>query len=313
VAVVLLLQNPKIAVLLATLNGAHFLEAQLSSLAHQVGFDLHIFASDDGSIDGTAEMVRQLCDRFGFALTEFNGPQKGFSENFRNLILRVPLDFDAYCFCDQDDVWLDDKLARSFAAIGSAHHNEPVLHCSRTMMISETDEPLGLSPAFLKPPSFANALVQSIAGGNTMMMNMSAMSLMKQASLRGSYTSHDWAAYQLISGAGGLVVYELEPLTQYRQHGNNSVGGNVGFAASFERLVLGLKGRYRDWNEVNWAFLSANRSLLTKDAIQKLKQFRRARSRVFGVRMRALWRSGCYRQTQRGTISLWIACALRKM
>ncbi|NJR13158.1 MAG: glycosyltransferase [Phyllobacteriaceae bacterium] len=133
----------------------------------QQGAELQLYVSDDGSTDETLARIEAFQRRTGFPVTLLDGPASGFAENFRSLINRVPDDFDHVCFCDQDDVWFDDKIARSIAALAALPAGQAALYCSRTLMISESGRPGGMSPAFGRRPGFGNALVQSLAGGNT--------------------------------------------------------------------------------------------------------------------------------------------------
>jgi hypothetical protein len=135
--------------------------------------------------------------------------------------------------------------------MGSAETQEPILYCSRTGLIDEMGTDIGLSVDFRKPPQFRNALVQNIAGGNTMVMNRAAFVLVKEAASRTSFVSHDWWTYMIVTGAGGAILYSCQSDTLYRQHAGNSVGSNQGIAARLRRLILLFQGRYRRWNDRN--------------------------------------------------------------
>src|SRR3546814_1588664 len=99
------------------------------------------------------------------------------------------------------------------------------------------------------PTRRSSDLVQSIAGGNTMVFNRSAHVLLQEAGDLLNLPSHDWWAYQLISGAGGRVYYDAEPNVLYRQHEANIVGSNSGISARLTRIRLLLGGRFHQWNE----------------------------------------------------------------
>src|ERR1700733_8685046 len=112
---------PRIAVLLCTYNGARFLPAQLDSLAAQTFADWQLFVSDDGSSDDTFAIVAQYQDRLGVAPVQVRkGPCQGFVKNFLSLACDPSLAFDYYAYCDQDDVWEPDKLARAGERLSSA-------------------------------------------------------------------------------------------------------------------------------------------------------------------------------------------------
>jgi glycosyltransferase involved in cell wall biosynthesis len=303
-----------VAILLATRKGAAFLDDQLRSLAAQTHPSIDIWASDDGSTDGTVAILSDWHGRWNkgsFSISE--GPRSGFAENFRTLISTEAADADFFAYCDQDDLWEAGKLATALAWMRTQDGSLPLLFCSRTLTISESGTVIGMSPLFSRPPSFRNALVQSLAGGNTMVLNRAARDLVAKASRRARFVSHDWWAYQLVTGAGGIVRYSPEPLVRYRQHAENLVGANNSWRARLARLRLLLGGQFAEWTEVNLAGLESNRDLLTPDAIAVMELFNRARKGNLPTSMASLLRSGVYRQTLKGTLALWAALAFGLM
>lgn len=138
-----------------------------------------------------------------------------------------------------------------------------LLYCSRTENIDESGKELKTtSPLFQKEPSFANALVQSIAGGNTMVFNKKALHLLQTAGIQ-KVISHDWWAYLLITGAGGSVFYDPKPQVKYRQHDKNLIGANVSFLTRTKRLKMLTQGAFRDWNTFNINALQSNKDHLS--------------------------------------------------
>jgi len=259
--------GPTVTIVMATYQGERFLTEQLSSIAAQTHRNWRLFVSDDGSTDKTRAIVREL----GAALRGRNevdlvdGPRKGFVANFLTSICRAP-ETDYYAFSDQDDVWEPDKLERALSILQRVPKDRPALYCGRTCIIDVAGRSIGLSPAFLRPPSFANALVQSIGGGNTMVMNHAARELLRAAGPDIDVVSHDWWTYQFVSGAGGAVHYDLEPRLRYRQHASNSIGANNTFGARCKRLWLLLfEGRFKQWTDRNVRALGQVRHLLTRE------------------------------------------------
>ena len=122
--------------------------------------------------------------------------------------------------------------------------------------------------------------------------------------------AHDWWAYQLVSGAGGAVIYDPEPCVDYRQHPGNLIGGNQGPRAKGARLRQLFAGRLAEWTDVNLAALEAAWPLLTPEARAKVALMRRARGRASSP-ARANRRLALYRQTRAGNLSLWLAGAAR--
>lgn len=304
--------TPRIAVLLATFNGAAFLEPQLASLAAQDVPHLDVIASDDGSTDGTVSILRAWQDRWtGGTFTVVDGPARGFADNFRALLCRSHADVDYLAFADQDDVWDADKLSAAVAAL--AGKAGPALYGARTRRVDAHLRPLGLSPLFTRPPHFRNAVVQSLAGGNTMVLNRAGIELVRESARRTGFVSHDWWCYLIVSGAGGEVIYDPVPRLAYRQHGRNLVGDNTSPAARLRRLRMLLDGQLQSWTELNLAALDACADLLTEEARTTVAQLKSIRG-TGGLRaLRLLRESGIYRQLFGGRLTLALAALLRKV
>ena len=111
--------TPLAAILLCTYNGARFLAEQLDSLEAQTHQNWIVISSDDGSTDQTLEILYQYQAKWPAGkLTIRSGPQKGFCQNFLSLACDPEIKADYYAFCDQDDVWLIDKLKMGINNIG---------------------------------------------------------------------------------------------------------------------------------------------------------------------------------------------------
>jgi len=173
-------------------------------------------------------------------------------------------------------------------------------------------KPCGESQSYVFPKMFRNALVQSIAGGNTMVFNRTAKHLLEKAGPICS-TSHDWWTYQLVTGAGGKVVFDLSPYILYRQHPEALIGKNTSITAKLERLTMVMKGQFRQWNELNVEALNQVRYLLTDDSCETLDLFMKLRHASLRDRMRLLGVAGLYRQTKKGTLSLIFATIFGKV
>jgi glycosyltransferase involved in cell wall biosynthesis len=300
-----------VAILMGTWNGARFLGEQLATIAAQSHRDWRLVVSDDGSTDDTRAVLAAFAAGAGAGRVEVrDGPRAGFAANFLTLAGDPAIRADFYAFADQDDLWHADRLARGLARLGGLPPGVPALAGGRTTLVDEAGRPVGVSPEFRAPPSFANALVQSIAGGNTMLFNARAKRLF-EAVPDVAVVAHDWWAYQLVSGAGGTVVYDPEPFVAYRQHGANLIGGNQGFRARGARLRMLLAGRMAEWTDTNLAALERARALLTPEAAAKVALLREARGRRLLPRLALLRRLALYRQTRAGTASLWLAGAAR--
>lgn len=303
-----------VAILMGTYNGARFLADQLSSIERQGHRNWTLYASDDGSQDDTIPMLEATRVQWGDGrLHILQGPRRGFVANFLSLACRPDVSADFFAWCDQDDIWREDKLHVALAWLSTIPHDIPALYCGRTETISQVGASEGFSPLFRRPPAFANALVQSIAGGNTMVFNQSARVLLQEAGDLMKLPSHDWWAYQLISGAGGAIYYDAEPKVLYRQHEANIVGSNSGFLARLTRIRQMLEGRLHHWNEQTLPALDSMRHRLTRQSEITLSRFKSARERKLPLRVFGCIRSGIYRQTTLGTLGLFAAIIMKKI
>lgn len=306
--------GPKIAILLCTYNGQHFLEQQLQSIQRQTWLNWQVAISDDGSSDGTLAIARRYQQAWGTdRLCVYTGPCRGFAHNFMSITCRTEIEADFYAWCDQDDIWREDKLQAASAWLQSIAVEIPALYLGRTELISETAAPLGYSPLFRRAPSFANALVQNIGGGNTMVFNRAACQLLRQAGAPQAIVSHDWWAYLLVTGVGGHVRYDTTPHVLYRQHGRNLVGANSSWTARWVRLCMLFQGRFKNWNSINIAGLERFEPQLTEDNRRRLDSFKRLRHQTLLLRLITLLRSGVYRQTLLGNLGLMVAVVFKRL
>ena len=309
-----IIKNNKICILLGTYNGAKFLEEQLDSIASQTHQNWVVVASDDGSTDDTLHILIEYQHRWGSERLEIrNGPQKGFAHNFLGMACDSSINADYYAFCDQDDVWLPEKLAVAINHIGlNAKAKQPYVYCGRTRYVSETLKPIGESPLFVFPRAFRNALVQSIAGGNTMVFNQSTKLLLEKIGVF-EVAAHDWWLYLLVKAVGGKVFYDPMPHILYRQHAGALIGSNNSTAARFERVVWLMQGRFKRWNTLHVNALTQVKSLMTAECSELLEQFIRLRDSHILHRFRMIEVCGLYRQSWRGTLSLYLAAVLNKI
>jgi len=307
-------QAPLVAILLGTKDGAEFLDEQVQSIAAQDHGRIDIWASDDDSNDDTLEILKRWASKWTKGRFEvLKGPCRGFAENYRSLILKEDIRADYFAFCDQDDVWEPNRLSAAIRHMAGRRADIAQMFCSRTLTISADGKVMGASPLFHRPPSFGNALVQSIAGANTMIFNEVARDVLMKASKRVSFVSHDWWTYMILTGAGGDVHYTPEPLVRYRQHAHNAVGQNRSMLARIDRFKRLFSGAFFDWTTANLNGLAINRDLLTPEALTSLELFSNARRGNMVQRVKRLRASGVHRQNPSHTFAMTIAAMLGKL
>ncbi|MEJ5864511.1 glycosyltransferase family 2 protein [Pseudomonas farsensis] len=308
------LENDHVAILMCTYNGGAFLRAQLDSISSQSHGDWSLHVSDDGSTDGTHELLRSFQHLQGAHRVHlYAGPGIGFVANFLSLTCREGIHAQFFAWSDQDDVWHEDKLQVALKWLRRVPAERPALYCGRTQIVCEAGAHRTFSPRFTFAPHFRNALVQSIAGGNTMVFNLSARALLVEAGWHVAVPSHDWWCYQLVCGAEGEVRYDPRPWLMYRQHAGNIIGSNTGLNNQLKRCRMLLEGKLRGWNTQNICALEKMQHRFDEKHRRSLALFKAARQQRLPWRLLNLLRARLYRQTLMGNIGLFAAALLKKI
>ena len=303
-----------VAILLCTMQGHTFLREQLDSIGAQTHLAWSVWASDDSPDPRTHAILTAYQARLGpDRLSICHGPRKGFAANFLSLACNDAISADYFAYADQDDIWESDKLERAVQWLQTVPDDVPALYCGRTLKVDESNQELGFSPLFTRPPGFANALVQSIASGNTMVFNRAARHLLQIAGPALPVAAHDWWTYLLVSGAGGQVFYDPLPTVRYRQHEDNLIGTKGHWRKRLAHGWLLLRGNFRKWNEINVTALQTMRSHLTAANQGRLDAFSKGREGGLFSRLAYCRRAGVYRQSWVGNLGLMAAVVLKRI
>lgn len=117
----------KASIALCTYNGERFLREQLASLSAQTVRPFEVIVCDDGSFDGSLEIVKRFAEMAPFPVKVFeNKHNLGYVKNFEQAITRC--DGDVIFLCDQDDVWHVEKIERCLEVFDTSHEVGLVLH-----------------------------------------------------------------------------------------------------------------------------------------------------------------------------------------
>lgn len=248
-----------IAVLLATYNGEKFIKEQLQSIQNQSYSDWQVFIRDDGSTDETVAIVKAMSrqDERIHILTSVEGGGSA-KKNFAAIhsYVKENYHFSYFMFCDQDDVWLPDKMQRSIEKIRQAEQNSgrqtPILVHTDLKVVDEKLNTLGES--FMKyralDPGVRDVnhlLAQNNVTGCTMLWNR-ALNDKINLNIEG-IAMHDW--WVSVSAALlGKIVYVDTPTILYRQHGDNTIGAtkvnSIGFVSKRLRHVSHIMDTIRN-------------------------------------------------------------------
>jgi len=304
-----------VAVLMAAYNGAEFLAEQLDSLAAQTHKNWRLWVSDDGSTDVTLDILRRYQEAWGEDRLHISqGPGRGFQHNFLALTAQEHMAADYFAWCDQDDIWLPEKLNRALAVLTPCGQERPALYCGRTTLMDCHGRDYALSfPMNWRSPGFLNALLQYSGGGNTMVFNRPAKALIAAGS-QFELASHDWWAYQVVSGCGGRLVYDPEPFVRYRQHGKNVVGCTRGLLNLWNRHKRMFTGEWRRLVGLQLAALQKAALALTPEnrrCLEILVELRQLKNPF--KRLRRFLGGGFYRQSRLDQAALYWVVLLGKI
>jgi glycosyltransferase involved in cell wall biosynthesis len=298
-------------VLLSTFNGERFLADQLDSILCQDGVDVRLTIRDDGSTDGTRDLLARYAadDRVRLILDNNLGLPAAY---FRLLDL-APSDGEYFALADQDDIWLPHKLRRAVDHLAehSSQSSDPAMYCARVQLVDEQDRDIQLKELPRRPLDFANALTQNMATGCTIVFNSAARRILI-GRWPESAVMHDAWIYLVVSGTG-TVVYDPEVTVRYRQHGGNVVGiGRTAlrrFAGRVARqLAPGGAGAH---GRQNAQLADTHAGLLHADAQAALDDFLECRASIKKRAWYALHGSA-HRQTRGSDVIFRVLYLLRR-
>lgn len=231
----------KVAILLPTFNGEKYLAAQLDSLFAQSHSNFIIVHRDDNSSDGTVSLIDSYrnCNPERLYTIDNNGENLGVCGSF-SLLMQYVLDhkselglLQAYMmFCDQDDIWVNDKISIQAHAMLEAESNNPelpILVHSDLQVVSQAGQLI--SESFMhyqglnaERNAFSNLLVSNLVTGCTALINESLVT--RSLPIPNKAIMHDWWI-ALVGSAFGKSVYINRALVLYRQHESNTLGAKL--------------------------------------------------------------------------------------
>ena len=127
----------KVNILLSTYNGEQYLKEQVKSIQDQTFQDWQLLIRDDGSTGGTVEIRQELVaqdERIRF-INQGAIENLGVIKSFHTLLKYEKADL--YCFSDQDDVWLPEKIALQVEEAEKHPQEEPLLVYTDLKVVDE--------------------------------------------------------------------------------------------------------------------------------------------------------------------------------
>lgn len=240
------MKKKKVNILLATYNGSNYIGQQLESLVNQTYENIDIYVRDDCSTDNTKEIISEFINRHNdkkIFLIDSN-INLGYPNCFIE-ILRLSEEVEYYAFCDQDDVWFNDKIDNAVKCLDKLNKKIPLLYYSS---VDYYDEKLN----FVRHSRFASSLHRNRAdldlqkfllGGEPLGMtfvfnNITAKALLSADNdKRGCFKDGFIKTY---AASCGEIVYDPQPSAKYRRH-SGAVTGNNNPAGKINRYINGIR------------------------------------------------------------------------
>jgi len=285
---------PKISIIMSAYNGAEHLPQQISSILNQSYRDWQLFIRDDNSSDNTLDIIESYARRYPDKVNVIRDKKRniGISKSFLSLLNYVESDY--VMFCDQDDIWLPDKIKITFDKMRETEEkfglSTPVLIHTDLKVV---DKRLNIvSDSFWryqhlnpeKGKTLNRLLVQNVVTGCTMMINRALKNKIrffpKQAIM------HDWWA-SLVAAAFGKIDYVPTSTILYKQHDNSSIGAKewgMGYMMKMARPRSGIKATLQKTRIQAGAFLDTFRNELTSEYLNLLDAYSTLDNQAFLIK-----------------------------
>ena len=238
-----------ITVLLAVYNGEKYLKEQIESILNQSVKDVKIIIRDDGSTDNSGEIIESYCKEYPDRISCIKGKATGSAQkNFAELLKNC--DSDYIMFCDQDDVWLSDKIEKTYNSMLQAEQNGDIPVLVHTDLKVVDDKLCEIAPSFFefqkliqKDITLPKLLVQNYVTGCTIMVNRALKE--KCGDIPDECIMHDWWL-ALVAVLFGKLVCVDDATMLYRQHAANQVGAKAAYGLSFIKRKLATLDKVRE-------------------------------------------------------------------
>lgn len=273
----------KVAVLMATYNGARFIREQIDSILCQTYKDFDLIIRDDGSSDETIDIIGEYLKYSNITLIENNTGIHGQRNNFGKLFrYAVEKGYDEILFSDQDDIWYADKIQISLEHLRK--YEGPALVTTNIENWSMTTNRSAVEIDKIYSCSFESLLVQNWFWGCTMALNSGLIKLVKD--IPGFIENHDYWVALVASFFEVNIDYIEEPSMKHRLHDRNVTAADG--ARSFKGRIAKIKNellkkefrqsKYQEWDELYEYFkeYENNKHLLSLEKLYHARGIRGA-------------------------------------
>jgi len=273
-----------ISILMATYNGQSYIARQIESILRQSCQDFVLYINDDASTDNTFHIAHKFASEFPEKIKISQNAENSGSAKYNFIDMMIAHKSDYVMLCDQDDVWLPDKIELTLAEMrrmeSKYSSDTPILVHTDLRVVSE-DLNRVISPSFKEAMNadysrtkLRDQIIQNTLTGCTVMYNRSLAGLIDKKP--GFMIMHDWWLMLIAAAFGQISSLDAQTLL-YRQHGENAIG-----AKDVRKLTYKIN-KLRQYEDVKRAlsetylqaksFLDTYKSKLTSEQIELLETY----------------------------------------
>lgn len=303
----------QVSIVLATYNGASYVEEQIDSILKNTFTDWTLEIYDDGSTDRTLEILEEYQNQYPDKIVVYrNYDNLGVTLNFLEGVRRASGEY--IMFCDQDDVWLPDKIEKTLQRLKEREaergKSTPIVVFTDAKLVDGvlrtiSDSFFGYNGLDTQKLDLAHLLIENKVIGCTTMFNKALAEKLFRLPVNARY--HDWWI-GLVGATFGEVNFLDEPTMLYRQHGDNAVG-----AQSFWRYVISriknLKEQRQSLIENErqaWEFYEIYKDMLLEEQGQIIRDFANIHSVNWFERRDRLFRYGFWKSGKLRNIGVFL-------
>lgn len=291
----------EVSIVMATYNGASYLEEQIESLFKNTYTDWILEVSDDGSTDKTMSILERYEQQYpDKIIINQNYETLGATRNFLEGAVRAKGNY--VMFCDQDDVWLPDKIEKTLAFMKEREKiagNVPVAVFTDAKPVDAVlrtlyDSFFAYNYLDVTKTDLPHLLMENKVIGCTTMVNRELLN--RITDFPNCARHHDWWV-ALIATVFGDLAYLDEVTMFYRQHGNNVVGSQSFFSYLVDRVknIKVQKNTLIKTEKQAWEFYEIYKKYLLEEQAQIVKDFAYIHGQNWIERRDRLFRHGFWK------------------
>jgi glycosyltransferase involved in cell wall biosynthesis len=279
----------KLVVALCTFNGAHYIQEQIISLTKQTRLPDQLVVCDDASVDQTADLVKNMAANCPFPFyTHINKRQLGVRRNFEQ-VMQVTSG-DIIFLCDQDDIWLPEKLE----TFEKAFEDGADWVCCDAEVVDLNLSPLGYTlwqctnfnekeRKYAQQQNLFEILLKHyVVAGATIAFRANLKE--KLLPIPSNWHYDAWLAAVLAATSKVKIIEN--PMQCYRQHSTNAIGGTRRGLLTEVKVALSLNRNDYYKDEINrWSQLEERLQLI--DAPAEFQS--QLKSKIAHLKRRAGW------------------------